>query len=83
MAATVAANTPEVGDDEKQLIDALQHLIKLLSNSNMGALSAYSDLKQTHGHALATADLLDDAMATLNFVQAREQCQTLMQNLTK
>jgi hypothetical protein len=49
----------------------------------MGALSAYSDLKQTHGHALATADLLDDAMATLNFVQAREQCQTLMQNLTK
>jgi two-component system sensor histidine kinase/response regulator len=81
--ATVAANTPEVGDDEKQLKDALQHLIKLLSNSNMGALSAYSDLKQTHGHALATARLLDDAMAALDFAQAREQCQTLMQNLTR
>jgi two-component system sensor histidine kinase/response regulator len=79
----VAVRSPQVGGEESPLKDALQHLIKLLANSNMGALSAYSDLKQTYGHVLEVAGPLDEAMAALDFAQAREQCQILLQNLAK
>jgi CheY-like chemotaxis protein len=57
----------------------VQALAVLLENDDMQALEAYAALRTRHAEALGTAlDPLDQAMASLEFVEALECCRALL-----
>jgi HPt (histidine-containing phosphotransfer) domain-containing protein len=75
---TAKANTQPL-DDERLATD-LQALCQLLQAADMGALTHYQALRQTHGGALPQALApLDTAMASLDFVTALRLCQVWLE----
>jgi HPt (histidine-containing phosphotransfer) domain-containing protein len=68
--------------ESARLKETLQHLAGLLASSDMGALEVHSGLKQRYGQTFkSAADPLENAMAALDFAQARAHCMTLIQQL--
>jgi PAS domain S-box-containing protein len=68
--------------NQAQLVSDLGVLIRLLKSSDMVAMEVFAMVDQTFGtHLQATLDPLRAAMNSLNFAEAAQQCQALLQSL--
>jgi HPt (histidine-containing phosphotransfer) domain-containing protein len=77
-------STPVQPVDRKKLAADLMALAGLLAQSDMGALDVHASIQQRYAAALGTEiELLDEAMAGLDFSNASEACDSLIRNYSK